>query len=61
MPIMQIACGGYHSIVLTMFGSLYAFGQNTYYQLGVQDSSLTNQFPILIESLKYNLIIRLKK
>ena len=28
IPIMQIVCGGYHSLVLTFSGNIFAFGRN---------------------------------
>ena len=28
IPVQQIACGAYHSIVLTMSGNIFAFGKN---------------------------------
>lgn len=28
IPVQQIACGAYHAIVLTMSGSIFAFGKN---------------------------------
>jgi alpha-tubulin suppressor-like RCC1 family protein len=33
-PVVQIAAGGYHSLVLTASGQLYAFGENRFGQLG---------------------------
>lgn len=28
IPAMQIACGGYHSFILTLSGNIFAFGKN---------------------------------
>jgi alpha-tubulin suppressor-like RCC1 family protein len=33
MPIMQVASGAYHSIVLTVSGNIFAFGRNESVQL----------------------------
>jgi alpha-tubulin suppressor-like RCC1 family protein len=40
-PIIQIACGGHHSLVLTQQGFIYSFGFASYGQLGLR--STTNQ------------------
>lgn len=36
-PVVQIACGLHHSVVLTMAGEVYTFGSNQYGQLGTGD------------------------
>lgn len=28
IPVMQIACGGYHSLILTVSGNIFSFGRN---------------------------------
>jgi alpha-tubulin suppressor-like RCC1 family protein len=28
IPVMQIACGAYHSLILTVSGNIFAFGKN---------------------------------
>lgn len=28
IPVMQIACGGYHSLVLSVSGNIFSFGKN---------------------------------
>lgn len=28
IPVMQIACGAYHSMILTVSGNLFSFGRN---------------------------------
>ena len=56
LPVMQIACGGNHSIVLTMGGTSYAFGKNTSGQLGIGDRVDRNS-PVPIKSLWYKYII----
>lgn len=30
IPVLQIACGAYHSFILTFSGSIFAFGRNEY-------------------------------
>ncbi|XP_008552683.1 probable E3 ubiquitin-protein ligase HERC4 isoform X2 [Microplitis demolitor] len=35
VPIAYIACGGYHTIVVSKSGAIYAWGRNTFGQLGV--------------------------
>ena len=47
---MQIACGGYHSIVLTIHGNLFAFGSNRSKQIGIRDMTQVLQ-PIPIQSI----------
>ncbi|KAL0280278.1 UNVERIFIED_CONTAM: hypothetical protein PYX00_001618 [Menopon gallinae] len=36
-PVVQIACGLHHTVVLTQSGEVYTFGSNIYGQLGVGD------------------------
>lgn len=36
-PVVQIACGLHHTVVLTQAGEVYTFGSNIYGQLGVGD------------------------
>jgi alpha-tubulin suppressor-like RCC1 family protein len=28
IPVMQIACGAYHTLILTVSGNIFAFGRN---------------------------------
>ena len=42
-PVTQIAAGGNHSLALTSTGQLFAFGSNTYGQLGNETNSGTEQ------------------
>lgn len=44
--IHQVATGESHTLVLTKDGRLYGFGQNTFYQLGFDDSSISNKYQI---------------
>ncbi|KAF6200669.1 hypothetical protein GE061_005112 [Apolygus lucorum] len=36
-PVVQVACGLHHTVVLTQSGDVYTFGSNSYGQLGVGD------------------------
>lgn len=36
-PVTQIACGLYHTVLLTLTGEVYTFGSNQYGQLGSGD------------------------
>jgi len=49
--IKQIACGGYHSLVLLNDGTVKACGQNTYGQLGLGNTNVGYTTPTLIPSL----------
>ena len=40
LPIRQIACGGNHTIVVSVSGAVYAWGRNNRGQLGVGDSQV---------------------
>lgn len=37
LPIKSIACGGYHSVVITGSGAIYSWGRNNMGQLGLGD------------------------
>ncbi|XP_074114666.1 HECT and RLD domain containing E3 ubiquitin ligase 4 isoform X1 [Cotesia typhae] len=53
VPIAYVACGGYHTIVVSKSGAIYAWGRNTFGQLGVnctQSSSLPCQLRTLRNS-----------
>ena len=39
IPVSQISCGGYHSIVLTVSGNIFTFGKNNFGQLGFGDTN----------------------
>lgn len=30
IPVLQIACGAFHSLILTVSGNIFAFGRNEY-------------------------------
>lgn len=36
-PVVQIACGLHHTVVLTQEGEVFTFGSNIYGQLGIGD------------------------
>lgn len=36
-PVVQVACGLHHTVVLTLSGEVYAFGSNQFGQLGTGD------------------------
>lgn len=40
LPIAFIACGGYHSIAITMSGAVYGWGKNIFGQLGLNDTEM---------------------
>lgn len=37
VPIVQLACGGYHCFAITQLGAVYCWGRNTFGQLGQND------------------------
>ncbi|XP_011688741.1 PREDICTED: probable E3 ubiquitin-protein ligase HERC4 isoform X3 [Wasmannia auropunctata] len=38
VPIAFIACGGYHTVVISKSGAVFAWGRNTFGQLGLNDT-----------------------
>jgi alpha-tubulin suppressor-like RCC1 family protein len=48
--IPRIACGYYHSLALTLDGSVYSFGRNDYGQLGIGNNE-ASRVPLRIEAL----------
>jgi E3 ubiquitin-protein ligase HERC4 len=38
IPLVQVACGAHHSLVLSMSGNIFAFGKNDFGQLGFGDT-----------------------
>ena len=52
IPVMQIACGAYHSMVLTVSGNIFAFGKNEYERM---------LFAIIDELYSYILIVYIYK
>lgn len=51
MHIIQVACGKFHSLVLTKTGQLYSFGANTFGELGHGTITEKVSKPTLISSL----------
>ncbi len=47
-PVTQVAAGGFHSLALTSSGQLYAFGSDSYGQLGSESTSVVNSTPTLV-------------
>lgn len=41
-PVVQIACGLHHTVVLTLAGEVFTFGSNQYGQLGTGDLQAVN-------------------
>lgn len=39
IPLTQVACGGYHSMALSLSGALFAWGLNSFGQLGTNDKN----------------------
>lgn len=50
--IVQIACGQYHSLALTNSGDLYAWGSNSYGQLGLGTTTEKVSKPTLVKTLQ---------
>ncbi|KAK3573274.1 hypothetical protein QTP86_019228 [Hemibagrus guttatus] len=51
IPVVQVACGNYHSLALTKGGEVLSWGQNKYGQLGLGKSVELQPLPALIRSL----------
>lgn len=56
IKIMQISAGGWHSLVLSEFGDIYAFGWNESGQLGIGSEDAIKALPTLIELNDVNFI-----
>lgn len=52
-PVTAIACGEYHTVIMTSGGSVYSWGGNDHGQLGVGDTTARLR-PELIRSLRAN-------
>jgi len=58
IPVMQVACGAYHSLVLTVSGNIFSFGKNDFGQLGFGDTD-NRSYPMnlkFLNSLKASFI-----
>ncbi|XP_072351455.1 probable E3 ubiquitin-protein ligase HERC4 [Scyliorhinus torazame] len=49
--IIQVACGNNHSLALSKDGQLFAWGQNTYGQLGIDTKGASQPIPRCVTSL----------
>ena len=50
LPVFQVACGAFHSLILTVSGFIFSFGKNENGQLGLGDTE-GRGLPCLIKSL----------
>ncbi len=50
IPVGQIACGAYHTLILTVSGNIFAFGKNDFGQLGFGDTDY-RLFPMNLKFL----------
>ncbi|KAF5898054.1 putative E3 ubiquitin-protein ligase HERC4, partial [Clarias magur] len=51
IPVVQVACGNFHSLALTKGGEVFSWGQNKYGQLGLGKSVELQPDPSLVRSL----------
>lgn len=51
IPIVFIACGGYHSIAVSKSGAVFGWGKNTFGQLGLNDTQDRN-LPCQLQTLQ---------
>lgn len=51
LPVAYITCGANHSVILSKSGAVFAWGKNTFGQLGVQDFE-AHPFPTQLRSLR---------
>src|SRR5262249_20574436 len=47
--VAKIGGGGFHTMALTTSGQLYAWGDNTYGQLGIGSTDLSRDRPVLVD------------
>ncbi|XP_072563291.1 probable E3 ubiquitin-protein ligase HERC6 [Paramormyrops kingsleyae] len=50
-PVIQVACGKYHSLALTKEGEMFSWGRNSYGQLGLGKAISTQAVPSRVLSL----------
>nr|XP_023654904.1 probable E3 ubiquitin-protein ligase HERC6 isoform X1 [Paramormyrops kingsleyae] len=50
-PVIQVACGKYHSLALTKEGEMFSWGRNSYGQLGLGKAISTQDVPSRVLSL----------
>ncbi|GAB6023588.1 putative E3 ubiquitin-protein ligase herc3 [Chamberlinius hualienensis] len=51
VPIAQLACGGWHSFIVTQLGAVYGWGRNDFGQLGLNDE-VTRCNPTQLKALR---------
>ncbi|XP_026883258.2 probable E3 ubiquitin-protein ligase HERC6 [Electrophorus electricus] len=51
IPVVQVACGHFHSLALTKGGEVFAWGQNKYGQLGLGKAITMQATPALVRAL----------
>lgn len=51
VPVMHLACGGYHCFVITCLGAVYSWGRNTFGQLGLNDD-VDRSLPTHLKALR---------
>ncbi|XP_012221196.1 probable E3 ubiquitin-protein ligase HERC4 isoform X2 [Linepithema humile] len=51
VPIAFVACGGYHTIVISKSGAVFSWGRNTFGQLGLNDTQQRN-LPCQLRTLR---------
>lgn len=51
VPITFVACGGYHTIVITKSGAVFGWGKNTFGQLGLNDTQ-NRSLPCQLRTLR---------
>ncbi len=52
LPIASIACGGHHSVAVSLSGAVYAWGRNAHGQLGI-GSQEDRHFPTQVRGLRH--------
>ncbi|XP_076831360.1 putative E3 ubiquitin-protein ligase HERC4 [Brachyhypopomus gauderio] len=51
IPVVQVACGNFHSLALSKGGEVFAWGQNKYGQLGLGRDVSSQPVPALVRAL----------
>lgn len=51
IPIAFIACGGYHSIVVSQSGAVFGWGKNIFGQLGINDE-IDKSYPVQLKTVR---------
>ena len=58
--VNQVACGGAHTVCLTMKGEVYVMGSNTQGQLGTGPPTKGSPLPILLEELSFSRMVQIR-